>query len=87
MGVAGHPSPMAGYYPELASTQASRATPQTTALSGDGPAEISEDERRQMIATAAYYRAERRAFTGGSPDRDWLEAEAEVDQALRRRSV
>jgi Protein of unknown function (DUF2934) len=37
-------------------------------------------ERNQMIATAAYYRAERRGFTGGNPVGDWLAAEAEIDQ-------
>ncbi len=34
-----------------------------------------------MIATAAYYRMQRRGFSGGSPEQDWLEAEAELDGA------
>jgi len=50
----------------------------------DGPAEIGSEERRQMIAAAAYYRAERRGFTGGSAEQDWLLAEAEIDRALGR---
>jgi hypothetical protein len=33
------------------------------------------------VAEAAYLRAERRGFIGGSPEQDWLEAE----QELRRR--
>ncbi|MBI4757283.1 MAG: DUF2934 domain-containing protein [Betaproteobacteria bacterium] len=33
---------------------------------------------QQHIAEAAYYRAERRGFQGGSELDDWLEAEAEV---------
>jgi len=37
-----------------------------------------EDERRRMIAEAAYYRALRRGFANGSPESDWLEAEAEI---------
>jgi hypothetical protein len=37
-----------------------------------------------MIATAAYYRAECRAFQDGDPVADWLEAEAEIDRALER---
>ena len=37
-------------------------------------------DRYQMIATAAYYRAEHRGFSGGNPVDDWLAAEAEIDQ-------
>lgn len=39
-------------------------------------------EREQMIAEAAYYRAEQRGFQGGDPVQDWIEAEAEVERAL-----
>lgn len=39
----------------------------------------SEKDRRQRIATAAYYRAERRGFRGGDEIKDWLEAETYVD--------
>lgn len=42
------------------------------------------DLREQMIAEAAYYRAEQRGFAGGDTLRDWYEAEAEVDARLRR---
>jgi hypothetical protein len=41
-------------------------------------------QRQQMIAEAAYFRAEKRGFSGGEESRDWLEAEAEVDQRLRK---
>ena len=44
-------------------------------------------QRRQMIAEAAYFRAEKRGFSGGEEFRDWLEAEAEVDRRLRKREV
>ena len=40
-------------------------------------------QRRQMIAEAAYFRAERRSFNGGDVVRDWCEAEAEVDARLQ----
>jgi hypothetical protein len=40
-------------------------------------------ERQEMIAVAAYYRALRRSFEPGHDLEDWLEAEAEVDAALR----
>jgi hypothetical protein len=46
---------------------------------------IDAEERRQMIAEAAYFRAERRGFNGGDSVRDWCEAEAEVDARLRQR--
>lgn len=37
------------------------------------------DEHRRRIAEEAYYRAERRGFTAGFEDVDWLEAEKEID--------
>ena len=43
---------------------------------------FAAEVRRQMISTAAYYRAERRAFRGGDPVADWLEAEAEIERTL-----
>lgn len=43
---------------------------------------IDPEVRRQMIACAAYYRAEQRSFPGGSELQDWLEAEAEIDRML-----
>lgn len=42
------------------------------------PAEL----RHRMIAEAAYYLAEKRAFQGGDPVNDWLDAERIIDQAL-----
>jgi DNA anti-recombination protein RmuC len=45
---------------------------------------ISNEQRRQMIADAAYFRAERRGFNGSAPLLDWVEAEAEIDARLRQ---
>jgi hypothetical protein len=45
---------------------------------------ISASQRQQMIAEAAYFRAERRGFNGGDAVRDWVEAEAEIDARLRQ---
>jgi hypothetical protein len=42
-----------------------------------GPA-IGSIEWQQWVATAAYLRAQARGFVGGSPDQDWLDAEAEL---------
>lgn len=38
----------------------------------------------RMVAEAAYYRAEKRGFVGGSPEEDWYAAEAELRSAARR---
>jgi len=43
---------------------------------------MSLQQRRQMIAEAAYFRAERRGFSGGDPVMDWLEAEREIHTVL-----
>jgi hypothetical protein len=51
---------------------------------GDRQAVVTPQDRRQMIELAAYYRAERHGFSGGSAEQDWLEAEAEIDRALGR---
>lgn len=45
---------------------------------------VTEDQRQRMIAEAAYFLAERRGFNGGDSVADWIEAEAEVDERLRR---
>lgn len=43
---------------------------------------VSEEVRRQMIAEAAYLRAEQRGFAPGHESEDWLLAECEVDALL-----
>ena len=43
---------------------------------------VSGEERRAMIARAAYFRAERRSFAPGQELEDWVAAEAEVDREL-----
>lgn len=46
---------------------------------------IAPQEQRQIIAKAAYLRAERRGFVAGGELQDWLEAEAEIDALLKSR--
>lgn len=41
-----------------------------------------QEIRLQMIAEAAYYRAEHRGFAAGGDLQDWLEAEREIDRRL-----
>ncbi len=43
---------------------------------------VSADERRGMIAKAAYLRGERRGFPPGGEAEDWLAAEMEIDALL-----
>lgn len=43
---------------------------------------VSVEERRRMIAEAAYFRALRRGFNGGDPVTDWIAAEREINAAL-----
>jgi hypothetical protein len=45
-------------------------------------AAVSAEDRRAMIAEAAYLRAERRGFDPGYETEDWLAAEEEVDALL-----
>lgn len=47
-----------------------------------GNSAITPEERWNMIAVAAYYRAEQRGFIGGSPAEDWTAAEEEIDSLL-----
>ena len=47
--------------------------------------QVTEPQRMQMVAEAAYLRTERRGFNGGDRVADWLEAEAEIDRRLRER--
>ncbi|HEV8119665.1 MAG TPA: DUF2934 domain-containing protein [Candidatus Polarisedimenticolia bacterium] len=61
------------------------AAPRTYASSAPVATRVSADERRRMIAEAAYYKAARRGFAAGDPDRDWIEAEAEIDARLIER--
>lgn len=44
--------------------------------------QFGDDEWYDMVATAAYFRAESRGFQGGSPEDDWYEAEAELREQL-----
>jgi predicted nucleic acid-binding Zn-ribbon protein len=41
------------------------------------------ETHKEMIAVAAYYRAEHRRFHEGDPLTDWLEAEAEIEQIFQ----
>ena len=72
--------------PATADTRARSAQPKGTRKpEGKSPhrAAVSADDRRAMIAEAAYLRAERRGFAPGHETEDWLAAEVEVDALLK----
>jgi hypothetical protein len=43
---------------------------------------VSAESRDEMIAKAAYYRAEKRNFQNGDPVADWLSCAKEIDALL-----
>jgi hypothetical protein len=45
---------------------------------------IDPDIRRQLVATEAYFLAERRGFAGGNELEDWVAAERAVDSRLHK---
>ena len=59
-------------------TRKSKSADQAGAAISKAVEKLRED-RQQMIATAAYYLAERRGFNSSDEIQDWLEAEAEID--------
>lgn len=61
-------------------------TKKTSTMNGGIPQaqSITTEERRQRIATAAYYRALQRGFSKGDPVEDWLQAEKEIDAEVMR---
>lgn len=65
-------------------SDATKTSKKSKAPAKTPPRMVSSDERRSMIAEAAYLRAERRGFEGGDPVVDWLDSEREVDALLSR---
>jgi len=67
--------------------KAAAKTPAKTASKAKKATSIlfTDEARREMIATAAYFRAQQRGFQGGSPVDDWLVAETEIDSQIRAR--
>jgi hypothetical protein len=48
---------------------------------------LKPENRHRMVAEAAYYKAEKRGFRAGNPEKDWVEAEAEVESSLAKRET
>jgi hypothetical protein len=54
--------------------------PESSPAAGTAPVDFDPSSSREaLIATAAYYRAEKRGFAPGHETEDWLAAESEVD--------
>jgi len=66
--------------PTKKKTGAKRAAP--TASAAHEPKPIGSEVRRSLVATEAYYRAERRGFIAGHELEDWVAAERAVDANL-----
>ena len=43
---------------------------------------LTTEQRNHYVSVAAFYIAERRGFTLGNPQDDWLAAEAEIDRLI-----
>ena len=69
---------------ETASKSRGHASPHRPQASGAPATSSACDEcpREQMIAEAAYFRAEQRGFEPGAEMSDWLQAEADVETLL-----
>ncbi|MCR4300459.1 MAG: DUF2934 domain-containing protein [Sulfuricaulis sp.] len=67
----------------MANTGISRKNPGSAAAGTTRNSQsISSEERQQMIAEAAYFRAIQRGFNGGNSIDDWLAAEREINRLL-----
>ena len=62
---------------------ADSSTAQPAARAARARAGITPAERQQMVAEAAYFRAERRGFAAGGELEDWIQAESEIDQLMQ----
>lgn len=61
-----------------------RTKPVPDAAESDSSFENYECPREQIIAEAAYFRAEQRGFAPGNEMSDWLLAEVDVESVLRK---
>jgi hypothetical protein len=52
--------------------------------SGKKPTGLSEDEHHEMIAINAYYRAQKRDFHPRGEEDDWLAAEKDIAELIRK---
>ena len=70
--------------PAAAAKAAPAAVAPAAKPSATGKAPTSA-ERTKMIADAAYFIAQKRGFSGSKEREDWLSAEKQVDELLKKR--
>jgi len=63
------------------STAVKTATKETS--TDEKKASVTPKQRYQMIAEAAYFRAEKRGFDEVDVEQDWREAQEEIDMILQ----
>ncbi len=68
----------------MATVKSKSRTQESTAQSPQATP-ITREQRYQMIAEAAYFRAQSQGFCG-NPTQDWIAAEAEIDRILLQSS-
>ena len=71
--------------PATTAKEAAAPAPKAAKISRPAANMTTAADRHQLIAEAAYYRAEQRAFQGGSPEQDWFEAAAQIDKMFMER--
>jgi len=47
----------------------------------------TQEQRHKMIATMAYFLAEKRGFAPGQDDEDWLNSEKIIDDLLKKQGI
>jgi hypothetical protein len=61
---------------------AQASAPRAQARLVEARVNLAGEDRRRLIAEAAYFRAEQRGFAPGQELEDWLAAEIEIDTLL-----
>jgi Protein of unknown function (DUF2934) len=56
-------------------------------INASGLEQVSQSAYRTQIEEAAYYRAERRGFSPGHEEQDWLEAEREIREQQSKQAA
>ena len=78
----GKPGPQRSQ-PARTTASAKVATRRRSAEPQTASAQVAPERRQQLIAQAAYFIAERRAFAPGNEIEDWLQAEAEIEACMK----
>ena len=47
----------------------------------------TQEQRHKMIATMAYFLAEKRGFAPGNSEKDWLQSERIIDDLLKKQGI